>query len=38
MRENALEWKKKAVATTDIEGKSYKNFDRFIKEALHHGN
>ncbi|KAK2656468.1 hypothetical protein Ddye_009520 [Dipteronia dyeriana] len=36
MRENALEWMKKAVAATDIGGKSYSNFDKFITEALHH--
>ncbi|KAL5755365.1 hypothetical protein ACOSP7_023585 [Xanthoceras sorbifolium] len=34
MRENAIEWKKKAVEATDIGGKSSNNFDKFIEEAL----
>lgn len=34
MRRKALEWKKKAEETTAVGGPSYKNFDRFIKEAL----
>ena len=34
MRRKAREWKKKAMETTDFEGSSYKNFERFIKEAL----
>ncbi|KAL5820080.1 hypothetical protein ACOSQ4_023922 [Xanthoceras sorbifolium] len=34
MRENTIEWKEKAVAATDIGGKSYNNFDKFIEEAL----
>ncbi|KAJ7945420.1 Glycosyltransferase [Quillaja saponaria] len=38
MREKALEWKKKAVEATDIAGASYNDFNRFIKEALHHNN
>ena len=33
-RENALEWKRKAVEATNVGGSSYNNFDRFIKEAL----
>ncbi|XVF61609.1 hypothetical protein PTKIN_Ptkin08bG0144200 [Pterospermum kingtungense] len=37
MKENALEWKKKAEAATDVGGSSYNNFDRFVKEALYHG-
>ncbi|XP_059624780.1 linamarin synthase 2-like [Cornus florida] len=36
MKENAQEWKKKAVAACDIGGTSYNDFDRFIKEALHY--
>jgi UDP:flavonoid glycosyltransferase YjiC (YdhE family) len=35
MRQNALEWKKKAVEATDIGGSSYNSFERLIKEALH---
>ncbi|KAL5820086.1 hypothetical protein ACOSQ4_023928 [Xanthoceras sorbifolium] len=38
MRENAVEWKKKAVAATDVGGKSYSNFDKFIEEALRRGH
>ncbi|KAK1587442.1 hypothetical protein Q3G72_012903 [Acer saccharum] len=38
MRENAFEWGKKAMATTEIGGKSYNNFERCIKEVLHHGD
>ncbi|XP_050291191.1 linamarin synthase 2-like isoform X5 [Quercus robur] len=34
MRQKAREWKKKAMEATDFEGSSYKNFERFIKEAL----
>ena len=34
MRQKASEWKKKAMEATDIEGSSYKNFERLIKEAL----
>ncbi|MBA0551843.1 hypothetical protein Golob_022704 [Gossypium lobatum] len=37
MKEKALEWKKKAEEATDVEGLSYRNFDRFVKEALKHG-
>ncbi|MBA0735084.1 hypothetical protein Gogos_018961 [Gossypium gossypioides] len=37
MKEKALEWKKKAEEATDVEGLSYCNFDRFVKEALKHG-
>ncbi|KAJ4715059.1 Glycosyltransferase [Melia azedarach] len=36
IRQKAQEWKKKAVATTEIGGGSYKNFDRCIKEVLHY--
>ncbi|XP_058179561.1 7-deoxyloganetin glucosyltransferase-like isoform X2 [Rhododendron vialii] len=36
MRRKALEWKKKADEATAVGGSSYKNFDRFIKEALHY--
>lgn len=35
-RRKAKEWKSKAKEATDIGGSSYANFDRFIKEALHH--
>ncbi|KAJ0098248.1 hypothetical protein Patl1_28213 [Pistacia atlantica] len=38
MRQKAQEWKQKAEATTDIGGQSYNNFNRLIKEALHHRN
>ncbi|KAJ0098249.1 hypothetical protein Patl1_28212 [Pistacia atlantica] len=38
MRQKAEEWKKKAEEATDIGGKSYNDFNRLIKEALHHGN
>ncbi|KAK9939555.1 hypothetical protein M0R45_016247 [Rubus argutus] len=34
MKQKAKEWKKKAVAATDIGGTSYNNFDRLIKEAV----
>lgn len=34
MRGNALELKKKAEAATNVEGSSYRNFDRVITEAL----
>ncbi|XP_030973523.1 linamarin synthase 2-like [Quercus lobata] len=33
-RQKASEWKKKAMEATNIEGSSYKNFERLIKEAL----
>jgi hypothetical protein len=33
-RQKAREWKKKAMEATDIEGPSYKNFERLIKEVL----
>ncbi|KAJ4715060.1 Glycosyltransferase [Melia azedarach] len=36
IRQKAQEWKKKAVATTEIGGGSYQNFDRCIKEVLHY--
>ncbi|KAL6130137.1 hypothetical protein ACLB2K_068518 [Fragaria x ananassa] len=35
MRQTAREWKKKAIAATDIGGSSYNNFERLIKVALH---
>ncbi|KAK2656467.1 hypothetical protein Ddye_009519 [Dipteronia dyeriana] len=35
MRKNVIEWGKKALAATEIGGKSYNNFERCIKEALH---
>ncbi|KAE7998052.1 hypothetical protein FH972_002630 [Carpinus fangiana] len=35
MKQKALEWKKKAMETTDIGGSSYKNFEMLIKEALY---
>jgi UDP:flavonoid glycosyltransferase YjiC (YdhE family) len=35
MRQNAQEWKKKAVEATDIGGSSYKSFERLIEEAIH---
>lgn len=34
LREKALEWKKKAVETTDIGGSSYNAFDRLVKDVL----
>ncbi|XVF61592.1 hypothetical protein PTKIN_Ptkin08bG0142400 [Pterospermum kingtungense] len=37
MRLNALEWKKKAEASCSNGGSSLGNFDRMIKEVLHHG-
>ncbi|GMY11383.1 linamarin synthase 2-like isoform X2 [Fagus crenata] len=33
-RQKAKEWKKKAMEATDIEGSSYKNFERLIKKVL----
>ncbi|KAJ4828660.1 hypothetical protein Tsubulata_019531 [Turnera subulata] len=36
LREKAREWKNKALHSTSVGGSSYNNFDRFIKEALHH--
>jgi hypothetical protein len=33
-RQKAKEWKKKAMEATDIEGPSYKNFERLIKKVL----
>ncbi|EXB29476.1 UDP-glycosyltransferase 85A1 [Morus notabilis] len=38
MRAKALEWKKKAVESTDVGGSSYINFDKLIKEALLSGD
>ncbi|MBA0761023.1 hypothetical protein Gotri_023725 [Gossypium trilobum] len=37
MKENTLEWKKKAEEATGVEGLSYCNFDKFVKEAFKHG-
>ncbi|XP_021274470.1 7-deoxyloganetin glucosyltransferase-like [Herrania umbratica] len=34
MKNNALEWKKKAEEATNIGGSSYNNFNKFIKEIL----
>jgi UDP:flavonoid glycosyltransferase YjiC (YdhE family) len=34
MRQKTLEWKLKAVESTDIGGSSYQSFERLIKEAL----
>lgn len=36
LRKNAVEWKKKAAAATNIGGSSYNNLERFIKEVLGH--
>ncbi|KAI4305812.1 hypothetical protein L6164_029155 [Bauhinia variegata] len=36
MRQKGLEWKEKALATTDIGGSSYNYFNRFLGEALDH--
>ncbi|KAH7860965.1 hypothetical protein Vadar_020038 [Vaccinium darrowii] len=36
MRSKAKEWKRKAEEAAEVGGSSYKNFDRFIKEALHY--
>jgi len=36
MRQNSLEWKKKATDATNLEGSSYNNFHKLIKEVLHH--
>jgi UDP:flavonoid glycosyltransferase YjiC (YdhE family) len=38
MKQKALEWKKKAMETTDIGGSSYKSFEKLIKEALYGPN
>lgn len=38
MRQKAKEWKKKAETATEIGGQAYNNFERFIEEALNHGN
>ena len=35
MKQNVLEWRKKALEATDIGGSSYNDFNRFVKEALH---
>lgn len=37
MRENAQEWRKKAVEAIDIRGSSYSDFHKLINEALHFG-
>ncbi|KAK8578034.1 hypothetical protein V6N13_076703 [Hibiscus sabdariffa] len=36
-RQQAMEWKKKAKAAISSGGSSLTNFDRLIKETLHHG-
>ncbi|XWS29540.1 hypothetical protein CRYUN_Cryun24cG0037800 [Craigia yunnanensis] len=36
MRQKSLEWKKKAEAANSIGGTSLCNFDRMVKDALHH--
>ncbi|KAK9285053.1 hypothetical protein L1049_024237 [Liquidambar formosana] len=36
MKKSAREWKREAEEATDVGGSSYNNFERFIKEALHH--
>ncbi|KAL5076275.1 hypothetical protein RYX36_015259 [Vicia faba] len=36
MRQKSLEWKKKAIESTDLGGSSYNNFHKLIKEILHH--
>ncbi|TXG60174.1 hypothetical protein EZV62_014747 [Acer yangbiense] len=38
MMKNVIEWGKKALAATEIGGKSYNNFERCIKEALRHSD
>ncbi|KAJ9670126.1 hypothetical protein PVL29_026589 [Vitis rotundifolia] len=38
MKKTAMEWKKKAEEATGVGGSSYNNFDRLIKEVLHHGS
>ncbi|KAJ1382000.1 UDP-glycosyltransferase family, conserved site [Sesbania bispinosa] len=35
MKQNVLEWRKKAVLATDIGGSSFNDFNRLIEEALH---
>jgi len=35
MKNNALQWKKKAEAAASIGGSSYNNFNKFISEVLH---
>ena len=36
MKQNILEWRKKALQATNIGGSSYKDFNRLIEEALHY--
>ncbi|XP_050876300.1 linamarin synthase 1 [Lathyrus oleraceus] len=36
MRQKSLEWKKKAIESTDSGGSSYDNFYKLMKEVLHH--
>ncbi|RHN68874.1 putative 7-deoxyloganetin glucosyltransferase [Medicago truncatula] len=36
MRHKCLEWKKKARKATNLGGSSYNNFQKLIKEVLHH--
>ncbi|KAK9285398.1 hypothetical protein L1049_024590 [Liquidambar formosana] len=36
MKKSAREWKREAEEATNVRGSSYNNFERFIKEALHH--
>ncbi|KAA0874265.1 hypothetical protein EYC94_25770, partial [Enterobacter hormaechei] len=36
MRKKCVEWKKKAIAATDIGGSSYNDFYRLLKEAFNH--
>ncbi|PWA43330.1 UDP-glucuronosyl/UDP-glucosyltransferase [Artemisia annua] len=38
MRRNAKEWKRKAREASDVGGSSYKNFQRFMNEALLSGD
>ncbi|XP_057429244.1 linamarin synthase 1-like [Lotus japonicus] len=36
IRQNSLEWKKKAIEATDLGGSSYNNFHKLVKDVLHH--
>jgi len=36
MRQNCLEWKKKATDATNVGGSSYNNFYNLIKELIYH--
>ncbi|XP_058781760.1 linamarin synthase 1-like [Vicia villosa] len=38
MRQKSLEWKKKATTATNLGGSSYNNFQKLIKEVLHHND